>query len=202
MHGAQSRSPSPGLVVIAVEDRQCRRAASLESAPPWPGRRRRSRRRVAVGFGDAGDDADRGVAIRHSAAISPKPAHPHLDDQHLRVFRRCWSRDGHPRAPERSRPSAGCATPRIRCRRPRGRGPQRICRRHRRSRSGEVELISRLAEQAASANANADDDQDRRWRIATAAPCILFGDSIDADVRLRDVVLDELARPSFAVDTQ
>jgi UDP-N-acetylmuramoyl-tripeptide--D-alanyl-D-alanine ligase len=48
---------------------------------------------------------------------------------------------------------------------------------------------------------NADDDRVRAMKVVTTAPCILFGESSDADVRLRDVVLDELVRPSFAVDT-
>ena len=35
----------------------------------------------------------------------------------------------------------------------------------------------------------------------TSGSTLLFGEATDADIRLRDVVLDELARPSFAVDT-
>jgi UDP-N-acetylmuramoyl-tripeptide--D-alanyl-D-alanine ligase len=35
----------------------------------------------------------------------------------------------------------------------------------------------------------------------TSATSLLFGESGDADVRVRDVALDELARPSFIVDT-
>jgi UDP-N-acetylmuramoyl-tripeptide--D-alanyl-D-alanine ligase len=38
-------------------------------------------------------------------------------------------------------------------------------------------------------------------RRLTSATCLLFGESDDADVRVRDLVLDELARPSFVVET-
>ncbi len=88
-----------------------------------------------------------------------------------------------------------------RCRHPRGRGAQRSPRRHRRSRAGEVGVDSRACRATASRSSTPMIDRVRAMEIATAAPCILFGDSIDADVRVRDVVLDELARPSFAVDT-
>jgi UDP-N-acetylmuramoyl-tripeptide--D-alanyl-D-alanine ligase len=48
---------------------------------------------------------------------------------------------------------------------------------------------------------NADDDRVRAMKRVTAATCLLFGETSDADVRLRDLVLDELARPSFTIDT-
>jgi UDP-N-acetylmuramoyl-tripeptide--D-alanyl-D-alanine ligase len=48
---------------------------------------------------------------------------------------------------------------------------------------------------------NADDDRVRAMNRLTSASCLLFGEDGDADVRVRDVVLDELARPSFVVDT-
>ncbi len=48
---------------------------------------------------------------------------------------------------------------------------------------------------------NADDPRVRAMGARTAVRCLLFGESDDADVRVRDVVLDELARPSFGVDT-
>lgn len=48
---------------------------------------------------------------------------------------------------------------------------------------------------------NADDHRVRSMSGRTSAECLLFGESGDADVRVRDVALDELARPSFVVDT-
>ncbi len=48
---------------------------------------------------------------------------------------------------------------------------------------------------------NADDARVRAMGKATSARSLLFGQSADADVRVRDVVLDDLARASFAVDT-
>ncbi len=48
---------------------------------------------------------------------------------------------------------------------------------------------------------NADDRRVRSMNSLTAATCLLFGEAGDADVRVRDVALDELARPSFVVDT-
>ena len=48
---------------------------------------------------------------------------------------------------------------------------------------------------------NADDPRVRAMAARTAVRCLLFGESDDADVRVRDVVLDELARPSFGLDT-
>jgi UDP-N-acetylmuramoyl-tripeptide--D-alanyl-D-alanine ligase len=48
---------------------------------------------------------------------------------------------------------------------------------------------------------NADDSRVRAMSSLTKGSCVLFGHAADADVRVRDLVLDELARPSFAVDT-
>jgi UDP-N-acetylmuramoyl-tripeptide--D-alanyl-D-alanine ligase len=48
---------------------------------------------------------------------------------------------------------------------------------------------------------NADDRRVRRMGGLTSARCIRFGVAEFADVRVRDVVLDELARASFVVDT-
>ena len=48
---------------------------------------------------------------------------------------------------------------------------------------------------------NADDHRVRAMSGLTAASCLLFGEDVDADVRIRNVVLDELARASFVVDT-
>jgi UDP-N-acetylmuramoyl-tripeptide--D-alanyl-D-alanine ligase len=48
---------------------------------------------------------------------------------------------------------------------------------------------------------NADDQRVRAMSRLTSSKCLLFGQADDADVRIRRVVLDELARPSFAVDT-
>jgi UDP-N-acetylmuramoyl-tripeptide--D-alanyl-D-alanine ligase len=48
---------------------------------------------------------------------------------------------------------------------------------------------------------NADDHRVRAMGRLTAARCVLFGEAADADVRVRDVQLDELARPSFSIDT-
>jgi UDP-N-acetylmuramoyl-tripeptide--D-alanyl-D-alanine ligase len=48
---------------------------------------------------------------------------------------------------------------------------------------------------------NADDPRVRAMSGLTSARCIRFGLAADADVRVRDVVLDALARPSFVVDT-
>ncbi|MEO8265165.1 MAG: UDP-N-acetylmuramoyl-tripeptide--D-alanyl-D-alanine ligase [Ilumatobacteraceae bacterium] len=62
------------------------------------------------------------------------------------------------------------------------------------------ELISALPPDGI-AILNADDPRVRAMAARTAAPCLLFGESDDADVRVRGVVLDELARPSFSLDT-
>ena len=48
---------------------------------------------------------------------------------------------------------------------------------------------------------SADDPRVREMRRVTTARCLLFGEAVDADVRVSDLVLDELARPSFVVDT-
>jgi UDP-N-acetylmuramoyl-tripeptide--D-alanyl-D-alanine ligase len=48
---------------------------------------------------------------------------------------------------------------------------------------------------------NGDDQRVRDMRPLTTAECLLFGESSDADVRVHDVALDELARPSFVIDT-
>ncbi|MEY2552449.1 MAG: UDP-N-acetylmuramoyl-tripeptide--D-alanyl-D-alanine ligase [Ilumatobacteraceae bacterium] len=48
---------------------------------------------------------------------------------------------------------------------------------------------------------NGDDERVRPMRRLTSARCLLFGESADADVRVSGVVLDDLARASFTVDT-
>jgi UDP-N-acetylmuramoyl-tripeptide--D-alanyl-D-alanine ligase len=48
---------------------------------------------------------------------------------------------------------------------------------------------------------NADDRRVRAMSRLTSSTCLLFGEANDADVRVWGVVLDELARPSFVVDT-
>jgi UDP-N-acetylmuramoyl-tripeptide--D-alanyl-D-alanine ligase len=48
---------------------------------------------------------------------------------------------------------------------------------------------------------NADDHRVRAMRRLTQARCLLFGETDDADVHVRDVSLDQLARASFVVDT-
>jgi UDP-N-acetylmuramoyl-tripeptide--D-alanyl-D-alanine ligase len=48
---------------------------------------------------------------------------------------------------------------------------------------------------------NADDDRVRAMTAGTAARVVMFGESTAADVRSHAVVLDELARPSFRIDT-
>ena len=48
---------------------------------------------------------------------------------------------------------------------------------------------------------NADDGRTRAMSAVSAAPVLLFGESNDADVRIRDVSVDELARASFQLDT-
>jgi UDP-N-acetylmuramoyl-tripeptide--D-alanyl-D-alanine ligase len=64
----------------------------------------------------------------------------------------------------------------------------------------KAELIASLPSDG-FAILNADDRRVRRMGALTSARNIRFGLSDQADVRVRDVVLDELARPSFAVDT-
>jgi UDP-N-acetylmuramoyl-tripeptide--D-alanyl-D-alanine ligase len=48
---------------------------------------------------------------------------------------------------------------------------------------------------------NADDDRVRAMSALTRAPVVLFGVSSDADVRAKDIRLDDLARPSFTATT-
>ncbi len=48
---------------------------------------------------------------------------------------------------------------------------------------------------------NADDRRVRSMSRLTSARSLYFGESIAADVRVHHVVLDELARPSFVIDT-
>ena len=48
---------------------------------------------------------------------------------------------------------------------------------------------------------NADDQRVRAMSSVTTASTLLFGEATDSDVRIHDVVLDELARPSFKVAT-
>ena len=64
----------------------------------------------------------------------------------------------------------------------------------------KAELIEALPADG-TAILNADDHRVRSMGRLTSATCLLFGEAADADVRVRDVALDELARPSFAVDT-
>jgi UDP-N-acetylmuramoyl-tripeptide--D-alanyl-D-alanine ligase len=48
---------------------------------------------------------------------------------------------------------------------------------------------------------NADDERVRAMSQVTTASTLLFGESSDADVRIGNVVLDELARPSFLISS-
>ncbi len=48
---------------------------------------------------------------------------------------------------------------------------------------------------------NADDERVRAMSQVTTASTLLFGESSEADVRIGNVVLDELARPSFLIST-
>ena len=48
---------------------------------------------------------------------------------------------------------------------------------------------------------NADDERVRNMATVTVARSVSFGFADDAEVRVHDVVLDELARPSFTVDS-
>jgi UDP-N-acetylmuramoyl-tripeptide--D-alanyl-D-alanine ligase len=48
---------------------------------------------------------------------------------------------------------------------------------------------------------NADDPRVRAMSHLTSARCLFFGEAADADLRVRDVVLDDLARASFVVDS-
>jgi UDP-N-acetylmuramoyl-tripeptide--D-alanyl-D-alanine ligase len=64
----------------------------------------------------------------------------------------------------------------------------------------KAELIASLPSDG-FAILNADDRRVRTMAGLTSARCIRFGVADDADVRVRDIVLDERARPTFAVDT-
>jgi UDP-N-acetylmuramoyl-tripeptide--D-alanyl-D-alanine ligase len=64
----------------------------------------------------------------------------------------------------------------------------------------KAELIAALPSHG-MAVLNADDHRVRRMSSLTAASSITFGESVHADVRIRDIVLDDLARPAFVVDT-
>ncbi|MEY2415956.1 MAG: UDP-N-acetylmuramoyl-tripeptide--D-alanyl-D-alanine ligase, partial [Ilumatobacteraceae bacterium] len=64
----------------------------------------------------------------------------------------------------------------------------------------KAELIAALPAEGV-AILNADDRRVREMSNATRAATLLFGEATDADVRIHDLVLDELARPSFSVDT-
>ena len=64
----------------------------------------------------------------------------------------------------------------------------------------KAELIAALPADGV-AILNADDRRVRAMSNLTAAATLLFGEATDSDVRIHDVVLDELARPSFSVDT-
>jgi UDP-N-acetylmuramoyl-tripeptide--D-alanyl-D-alanine ligase len=48
---------------------------------------------------------------------------------------------------------------------------------------------------------NADDQRVRAMSRLTSSTCLLFGEADDADVHVRSVVLDDLARPSFVLET-
>ena len=48
---------------------------------------------------------------------------------------------------------------------------------------------------------NADDVRVRAMAGVSAAPVLLYGDATDADVRISDLHLDDIARPSFHLDT-
>jgi UDP-N-acetylmuramoyl-tripeptide--D-alanyl-D-alanine ligase len=48
---------------------------------------------------------------------------------------------------------------------------------------------------------NADDHRVRNMSSLTSATCLLFGEAEDADLRVRNLVLDDLARPQFVVDS-
>ena len=64
----------------------------------------------------------------------------------------------------------------------------------------KAELITALPANGV-AILNADDPRVRAMGALTSATTVLFGEATDSDVHIRDVVLDELARPSFTVDT-
>jgi UDP-N-acetylmuramoyl-tripeptide--D-alanyl-D-alanine ligase len=64
----------------------------------------------------------------------------------------------------------------------------------------KAELITALPADGV-AILNADDPRVRAMSNVTGAATLLFGEATDADVRIYDLVLDELACPSFSVDT-
>ncbi len=64
----------------------------------------------------------------------------------------------------------------------------------------KLELIEALPASGV-AILNADDQRVRSMSRLTSATCLLFGEASDADVHVHDLVLDELARPSFEVAT-
>jgi UDP-N-acetylmuramoyl-tripeptide--D-alanyl-D-alanine ligase len=64
----------------------------------------------------------------------------------------------------------------------------------------KAELIEALPA-TGTAILNADDVRVRAMSSVGAASCVLFGHATDADVRIHDLALDELARPTFHVDT-
>ena len=64
----------------------------------------------------------------------------------------------------------------------------------------KAELIEALPEHGV-AILNADDSRVRSMATRTSAGSITYGESADADVRIDDVDLDDLARPSFRVRT-
>jgi UDP-N-acetylmuramoyl-tripeptide--D-alanyl-D-alanine ligase len=64
----------------------------------------------------------------------------------------------------------------------------------------KAELIAALPADGV-AILNADDRRVRAMSSVTRAATLLFGEATDSDVRIHDVMLDELARPSFSVAT-
>jgi len=62
------------------------------------------------------------------------------------------------------------------------------------------ELVRALAAEGV-AILNADDPRVRAMAASSAAPVLLFGEAADAEIRVRDVRLDELARATFHLDT-
>jgi UDP-N-acetylmuramoyl-tripeptide--D-alanyl-D-alanine ligase len=64
----------------------------------------------------------------------------------------------------------------------------------------KAELIAALPADGV-AILNADDPRVRTMSGVTRAAILLFGEATDSDVRIHDLVLDELARPRFSVDT-
>ncbi len=64
----------------------------------------------------------------------------------------------------------------------------------------KAELVEALPTNG-TAILNADDPRVRAMTSRTSAACVLYGESADAHVRITDVVLDELARPSFTAHT-